>query len=284
MRNPLIVSDLDGTLFTSQRQLSALSTDVIGSFIRSGGLFTVATARMPYGCADRLASLNLQLPAIVMNGAALYSFRDAAYGHVFPIDAGSVDRARDVVARHELSAFIYTVVDGALRIAYTDDAALGWTQYNSQAAHDAGTVFEEVGIDDWSALENVIYIAVVGADARLAEAAAYARDDVTLSVISYRNIYTATDCLEIASALAGKDNALDVLLREVDCDAVAVFGDNHNDLALMKKATISFAPANSVPEALEAADVIVESNDEDGVAREIRRRFLTLSNPIGSAD
>ena len=64
----LYVSDLDGTLFNKSKKLSEYSVKIINQCIENGTLFTVATARMPYGCDYRLKELHLKTPGILTIG------------------------------------------------------------------------------------------------------------------------------------------------------------------------------------------------------------------------
>jgi hydroxymethylpyrimidine pyrophosphatase-like HAD family hydrolase len=50
-----------------------------------------------------------------------------------------------------------------------------------------------------------------------------------------------------------------------------VFGDMPNDLPLFEWAGWACAVANSHPAVLEAADEVVPSNNDDGVARTVQR-------------
>ena len=56
-------------------------------------------------------------------------------------------------------------------------------------------------------------------------------------------------------------------------DALAV-GDAENDLSMLRIVGIGAAPANAQPAALAAADVVVPSNSDDGVAAAIRKYVL----------
>ena len=56
----LYVSDLDGTLFNKKKRISDRSADIINRCIEKGMLFSVATARMPYGCDYRLKDLHMK--------------------------------------------------------------------------------------------------------------------------------------------------------------------------------------------------------------------------------
>ena len=57
----------------------------------------------------------------------------------------------------------------------------------------------------------------------------------------------------------------------VRAEDVVAFGDMPNDLAMLEWAGTSYAMANAHPAALEAADRVALSNDDDGVAAVIEQ-------------
>src|SRR5512140_3411087 len=69
MQRRLYISDLDGTLLGSDRQLGARTRRVLEAFIAGGGLFTIATGRSAASCAATLGGLALSMPVITHNGA-----------------------------------------------------------------------------------------------------------------------------------------------------------------------------------------------------------------------
>ena len=77
--------------------------------------------------------------------------------------------------------------------------------------------------------------------------------------------------LEISDVNAGKDTAAQYLIEYLGLtrEELAGFGDGHNDSGLLEFAGIGFAVENAVEECRKAADRIVASNDEDGVAEGI---------------
>ncbi|TXK68934.1 HAD family hydrolase [Paenibacillus sp. N3.4] len=54
---------------------------------------------------------------------------------------------------------------------------------------------------------------------------------------------------------------------------VTVFGDNLNDLGTFNAGVYKVVVANAHPDIRMLPDLIVQSNDEDGVARYIERRL-----------
>ena len=89
-----------------------------------------------------------------------------------------------------------------------------------------------------------------------------------------RDVYITSSVkqlLEISDVNAGTDTAAEFLIGYLGLtrEELAGFGDGHNDSGLLKYAGIGFAVANASKECREAADRIVASNDEDGVAEGI---------------
>jgi len=72
-----------------------------------------------------------------------------------------------------------------------------------------------------------------------------------------------------------KWNGIEMLLEALALEdaRVIAFGDDHNDLDMLTGAAMSFAPRNAIQAAKQAADDIVPSNNDDGVAVTLRKLF-----------
>jgi Cof subfamily protein (haloacid dehalogenase superfamily) len=81
--------------------------------------------------------------------------------------------------------------------------------------------------------------------------------------------------LEISAVGVSKASGLASLAEEHGIDAadVVAFGDMPNDLPMLAWAGLGIAVANAHPEVLAAADEVVASNDDDGVAQTLDRWF-----------
>lgn len=79
--------------------------------------------------------------------------------------------------------------------------------------------------------------------------------------------------IQIMPLRASKETAITKLckLYNVELDSVIVFGDDHNDIGLFKKAGYSIAMGNAIKELKECADEITDNNDNDGVAVGLER-------------
>ncbi len=91
-------------------------------------------------------------------------------------------------------------------------------------------------------------------------------------------IYVTTssaNLIEISSVFSGKDRALRNLCEQLDVDMqdVVAFGDADNDAQMLRAVGTGVAMGNAGRACLEAADMVTESNDEDGVAHALAKLF-----------
>ena len=77
---------------------------------------------------------------------------------------------------------------------------------------------------------------------------------------------------------SGKTAAIKALseLSKISTDDMAAFGDDSNDVEMLKMCGKGIAVANAVPETIAAADEITLSNDEDGVAHWLKMNYIGL--------
>ncbi len=264
----LYVSDLDGTLFNSKKRISDYSAQVLNKCIDKGMLFTVATARMPYGCDTRLAAIRLDNPGILTNGVFLYNFATQSYAGVEAMDRESVPAVREAFKKKGLSCFLYTFRNDKINIYFEDEAMRGQTQYYSdRALESCGEVL--CVPDSLAKTENAqtFYAALTGSEADLRPVRDSLAEIPGIACALYLNIYNGLYCLEAFSAKASKKNALAKLKDILHYDELVVFGDNHNDISMIEVADRSYAPENALAEVKERVTAVLESSDDDGVAK-----------------
>lgn len=271
----LYVSDLDGTLLNSKKELTTYSADTINACIDKGAAFTIATARMAYGCDYRLAPLRLNVPGIITNGVFLYDFQRKVYLSAQTIPLAAAEQILQIFASHGFSCFVYTFEKDQVSIYYGQKVLEEQTQYYSARALQA---CREVVLDaDLGARiqsQQVVYIAHTGTDEQLRPVYNQINTMGNVACAYYLNIYNGLYCLEIFSANASKKAALLHLKEMFAFDELVVFGDNHNDLSMFEIAQRCYVPSNGLPEVKAQATAILESCDDDGVARFLARECL----------
>lgn len=270
MKYKYFISDFDGTLLRSDNTISKFTVDTIAEYMQKGGTFLIATGRMHSGVTGRLAEAGLSgldIPVIsyqgsqiktAINGIALYKrFLD-------PLIASEIIR---FIAGQGMPVQTY----------YNDKVYCGEdTAFCEQYCKLFGAQFESVA-------DLPEYIARRGETVPkvLTYADKSARDalvELCTKEFSTRAQITASSSVlvEAISIESGKDRAIEFLVNKNghSLDDCIVIGDGMNDITMIKRARIGVAVANAEKEVREAADYISAANDEDGVAKTIRKFCL----------
>jgi hydroxymethylpyrimidine pyrophosphatase-like HAD family hydrolase len=84
---------------------------------------------------------------------------------------------------------------------------------------------------------------------------------------------------EITSSAASKGAAARLLARSLGCAGIVAFGDNLNDLPLLRVARRAYCPPGAQPAVLAATSGRIAASEEEGVARYLED--LLQSDPPG---
>lgn len=265
----LYISDLDGTLLTSSKEVAPYTAAVLTEAYDRGYLIGVASARMPYTVNHRFTDIPLRLPGILLNGALLWDFEAAKAMEWMDIEASDARATGDVLSASLLPVFMFTMSSGRLAGYYLKDSDKSSSQYYNElaiAAMDEFAIADSFGSVIGSGRE-ALYFATTGSEEAISLLDHEVSSIVGVQSIPYLNVYTGQWCLEVASKRAGKASFLEWMKSEYDADEVVAFGDNHNDISLMKAADRCYAPANSAEAVKAIADRVIPSADDEGVAQ-----------------
>lgn len=97
--NVIIMTDIDGTLVTDDKQILDCDREAIDRFRSGGGTFSLATGRgysMAKPIADRVA---LDVPAVIFNGSAVYDFTQGKFLWHSSLEHDSKLVLKDILAR-----------------------------------------------------------------------------------------------------------------------------------------------------------------------------------------
>ncbi len=270
----LYVSDLDGTLFNSDKKISDYTADVLNRCIEKGMKFAVATARMPYGCDYRLKAIHMDTPGILTNGVFLYDFKDEKVISAEEIAPDSAKKAVKAFQETGLSCFVYTYDENGISIWYGDKDLEKQTQYYSeQALKKCKNVCLMDKMEEVFTQGRIVYITYTGEKEQLEPVCRKLDKIAHLSYSFYLNIYNGWYCLEIFSDKASKKNALKKLVERMESEELVVFGDNLNDLSMIEIADRSYAPKNALPEVKQVVTKVLEDCNHDGVAKFLKEEW-----------
>lgn len=254
----LFISDLDGTLFNSDAEITDFTAETINSLISHGLNFTFATARSQRSAIELTEKLNLNVPCVMMNGVVIYNTTEKRFEKIECISMEYSLKLCDAFEKCGVKGHIYRISDGNL-IAFTDKENDDFSRYTYRRSlrEALSEDTENLPIYFTATDEREILLPLKNEADRLNGA----------DCAFYEDIYTKKWYLEIFSENASKANAVRYLREKYHFDKVTAFGDNLNDISLFSVSDVKIAVGNAKDELKERADIIIESNDSDGVAK-----------------
>lgn len=254
----ILLSDMDGTLLNSRKQINETDMAAIEKFRSLGGKFTIATGRTIQTFEQYAETLKLTMPVIIYNGAALYDYSrgEILYSRALP------DGCREMA--EELLRQMPEAGGEVLRADST--YVFSNTEYQQLHTKLCGIIpeYAELGAipqGGWLKIlfamspEDISYLEILVKQLKFNERADFVR--------------SSTIFLEMLPKGVSKGSALEAY-RELDGMSeytFAAIGDFDNDIEMIKAADFGVCPANAEESVKKAADhVLSRTNDEGAVA------------------
>ena len=267
----LIVSDIDGTLIRSDFTISDYTKSVIREARASGVEFMLVTGRL-FGAVKRyVRELELDSPVISCNGGVR---KDSVTGRLlagFPIPKEALTQVFRILMDNGIYFHFYGEENFySQKFAY-DGAGL-YRLNQSLREEDRFPMFEVK--DPFAVLEQEAIYKVLFRCVEPEDRIYYKELFRQLPGIALTSSWS--DNYEICAEGVNKGRAIQDYAesRGIAREEIISFGDNINDVEMIRYAGMGVAVANAEQELLDAADVITESNEEDGVAKAIQRYVL----------
>lgn len=272
MKKTLYVSDLDGTLMQPGAYISDISLSYLNKSIADGKLFTIATARTPATVCGIIKDINMNQRAIVMTGAAIW---DPVTNHYSDLKYFKETAAKELVdAYHEMGfpIFLFTLDNEIINIYHIGGKLNDIEREFMEERLDSPFKRFHIPADHHEVLPEVFDKTILFYGMQPTEHAERTFRRTTLIADCrpqyYHDIYgPETGIVEAFSADATKANAVKTMKKRTGADRVVVFGDNINDIPMMKVADVAVAVENALPEVKEIADIVIGPNTDNSVAR-----------------
>lgn len=267
----LFVSDLDGTLLGADSRISARSRQMLNDAISQGKMFTIATARTPATVSKIIEGIDMQLPAIVMTGAAVWDPRTDSYSDQRYMSPEAVRPLIECFRRMHYPIFLFTLSEHLIDIYHIEgklneleqrfmDERIDSPYKRFHILPDGSDIIP----DDLS--RTILFYGIQPTDHSCATYAEMQKLE-GIRPQFYHDFYgPEIGIVEAFSPLATKANAVEQMKRRTGADRVVVFGDNLNDIPMMEIADLAVAVENALPEVKAKADIVIGANTADSVA------------------
>jgi Cof subfamily protein (haloacid dehalogenase superfamily) len=265
----VIATDLDRTLLRTDGTTSERTRAALDLAMERGAQVIAVTAR-PIRWLDRLKPCFGRLPHVIAsNGAVCYDLAAEAAYDPRPFEAATLPKLlAGLRAALPAARFALETVHGMVREAEYELSVF------DQDGDDAGRLvvpYEELA----AAVADQPVLKVLTADRSRDSAEMFAEAAPAVGTLAQLTYSTRFGVLELGPPGVTKATTLAAwcAARGIRAADVVTFGDMPNDIPMLRWAGRSWAVANAVEEAKEAAKGLTASNDDDGVALIIEELF-----------
>jgi Cof subfamily protein (haloacid dehalogenase superfamily) len=260
----LVVSDVDGTLVTSDKVLTERAGAAVARIHAAGIGFSVISSRPPFGVRMLVEPLALKLPMGAFNGAALV----APDLSVLEKRELPPETARDAIAIFRARAVGAWVFTSDRWLA--EDPAGPYVTKEIRTIQTQPTVVGRLE-DHVAGVSKIVGVSQDFERLTACEAAAREALGDRASVVRSQRYY-----LDVTPAGTDKGTLLAELARRLGVARaeIVTIGDMENDLPMFRNSGFSIAMGNATDEVKRAANAVTLSNEEDGFAEAIERIVL----------
>lgn len=260
----LLLADVDGTLVTGEKILTARAVEAVRKLNAAGVLFAITSGRPPRGMSMLVEPLRLSTPIAAFNGG-IFTRNDMTVISERCIPAPVIAPAISLLESHGLSVWLYRGADW-----YVRDFS------GPHVSREKATVqFDPVLVEDYQDLTDGI-VKIVGVSDDLAAVAASgeaARERFSDHVSATRS---QPYYLDITHPDANKGSVAKYLSGacKIPPEEIATIGDMPNDVLMFAHSGLSIAMGNASREVQRAARHVTAANSEEGFARAAERFIL----------
>lgn len=274
----LYATDLDGTLLRSDKSISDESAQLLNRLTDDGVLFTFATARSYSSASPLLKKLRLNCPAVTFNGVFVVDPKDGRHIVENNFTGSALAIAVDYFNRNDLAPLVYSYIDGRERVSYLQDRLSDVYGYVSTRQGDQR--LRPVKTREELFQGRVFYFTLLDPQTDIAELDSVFSRENGFAVNFMPDTYNKDEIwYEIFSVNASKASALLQVMEIIRADRLVCFGDNNNDLSMIRSADTGVAVSNACDELKAAADIVIGSNDEGAVPR-----FIAEENGLSASE
>ena len=256
MNYKILLFDLDGTLLRSDKSISTDTLDALRQCRNNGMLIGISTSR---GLTNSLSFVSELEPDIVIaSGGALVKYRETCIfsaAYTPEETAALISRARELCGNCEITA---------------DTADRHYWNYKIDPLSVDATWGDTIYSDFQDFWETPLKICFEIFDSELANTLAAEFPELDCAKFSGGSWYKFT------KKAATKESAIRKISDYcfVPLNEIIAFGDDAPDIGMLQLCGLGIAMGNAIPDVKAAADLVIGSNDEDGIARYLEQNLL----------
>ncbi|MDO5021840.1 MAG: Cof-type HAD-IIB family hydrolase [Eubacteriales bacterium] len=262
----LIALDMDGTLLDSRSQISQFNMDTIKKAQLKGLRVAICTGRFPENIKIMLDDIGLQCDIIALNGATVDTNGKRIHQAFLPIDIGK--EVFEMLEKHDAKYVMFQ--DHRIITRKEDTIYHAEKLYGERLKAEYGVSFERGyeaakkavsgGVSKFFVFDSPENTAVLN------EMYGYVKTVENVDVTR-----SGPHNFEVMPKNTGKGVGIQKLAEfyNIPMSETMAVGDHENDITMIRAAGLGVAMGNAIDLIKKEADVITDTNDQDGVAKAI---------------
>ena len=250
----IILSDLDGTLFHDDKSISTYTKETIRQAQKKGILFGVCTSRAKVNAEKFLDGLEPDI--LITNGGGIVYYQDKK---IYNCEFSEEEIQKLIAAAFDIFGKDAIIsVDNEHALYSNSKEELGdkfWTYNDFSDFH-----------------ESCMKMCIQSLDKEKVEKLASVLGPDEIDYLPFSDI----PWYKLSKKAATKEKAIQELSSHLNIPTsrIAGFGDDFNDIGMLKLCGKGIAMENAIEEVKQAADEVCASNENDGVAKWIEENLL----------
>ncbi len=262
------MSDIDATLIDSEFRITEYNKEMIRRVRDAGIDFMLCTGRI-FGSARPYAKfLDLNTPIIASNGAITMEWRSRRELFGTPMNPGLCAEIFDILDQNGLHYHFYSKEAFYTRKFLNEGSAI--RSLNEKLPEDERFPMLEISDPAGAAARDPVYKISVRCirkeDAKKFTDLFADRRDIAVTSSFSDNYEISAPGVDKGAALARYAE-----MRGIRPEEIISFGDNKNDVGMIRYAGLGVAVGNAVEELKEAADCVTDTNENSGVGKTLAK-------------
>jgi len=263
----LLLADVDGTLLTDDKVLTAAAEKAVRDLRDAGIAFAITSSRPPRGMRMLFEPLALDNVTAGLNGGLCVN-PDLSVVQCHTLDPATARRAVNLILRQGLDAWVYTDREEWL----VRDATAPHVERERWILQFDATIVETFSAAHLAQAVKIVGVSddldLVAASEKIAQKVLGEQASVARSQTYY---------LDVTNPEANKGAVVTMLSEslKISPDEIATIGDMQNDVLMFRKSGLSIAMGNATDDVKAKARLATDSNENDGFAKAVREFILS---------
>lgn len=271
-KNVLFVVGLDRTLLY-KKKLTGFTEYKLNRLIERGLNITFVTTRTPSSVNRIFEKVKLNLPVVVMNGAATYDFETDSYSNIQVIPKEITNKIDKYILDNQIGSFAYSFLENDLIIYYNNlknECEVScfkkhkhsyFKNYVNDVPHENNLISYYIMIDK---KEKILNIAK--------DIKEICCDEIIINYYPYEEDLEYY-ILKIQDNDASKVDSINALGLADSADVTIAFGGELYDIPMLMKADLSICFSDAPSEVIKASDFVIDKTNPDTVIKTIEKLY-----------